>query len=852
MKNRELKISTAPSKTAARWTNTLTTLQDLTAKAYDPHVINCTAQKYARLSKAERDKLKNIGGFVGGHLRNGRRRKGHVLARSLVTLDLDNIPPSVDLRQVLAEKLPYAWLAHTTLSHTPDGPRWRVWIWLIRDVTADEYGAVARRIAQDINPGLDWIDPTTFEPERLMYWPATLEDGDYHVEVSTQKDILDPDDFLARYDVWQDVTTWPGITPEQAKAFEATGKLDDPREKPGMLGAFNRAHSIEDAIRTFLPDVYKPGATSDRFTYTGGSSSNGLIIYNGGHYAYSQHATDPAADGHSHSAFDLVRIHKFGDLDVDTAAGTPANKKPSYVAMMDLANEDAATRAEDAQATAQLISETFQPITTEDDADGTVVDAEDADAPAVDTEWLSDLEPKKGGGFKDTIGNFEMILTHDPRFNHIAWNSHASQLEVRDPQRLPWKQVKPGWTDNDEAQLKTEIARTYAGLYAPAKMNDALLSTASARAFHPVRDYFENLPPWDGVERLDTLLVDTLGADDTPYVRAVTRKAFVAAHRRTFHPGCKFDHVLTLVGPQGVGKSTIFARMADPWFSDSLTITDMKDKTGAEKLLGNLIVELSELAGMRKAEAEPVKGFISRTEDKFRPAYGRTVQTYPRQCIIVGSTNADDGFLRDPTGNRRWWPVKVTGDGLLGKPHDLAQETIDQLWAEARWYDQQGETLYLTGDVLATAEHLQAESIEADDRVGLVQEYLDKTLPETWDKLGLNARRVFLDSGLIPGQDGDPRIWEQPLVRETVSKIEIWSECFGRDPDAMRKIDSHEITAIMQQIDGWEDTGKRQRLPIYGRQRTYQRTKVRKGEEWDKVVGQSQTGLATAGTNGTN
>ena len=840
MKNRELKISTAPSKTAARWTNTLTTLQDLTAKAYDPHVINCTAEKYARLSKAERDKLKNIGGFVGGHLKNGRRCKGHVLARSLVTLDLDNIPPNVDLRATLAEKLPYAWLAHTTLSHTPDNQRWRTWVWLTRDITANEYGAVARRIAQDINPGLDWIDPTTFEPERLMYWPAALTDGDYHVEVSSKKDILNPDDFLARYDVWQDVTTWPGITPEQAKAFEATGKLDDPREKPGMLGAFNRAWSIPKAIEHFLPDVYKPGTSKDRYTYTGGSSSNGLIVYNQGHYAYSQHATDPAADGHSHNAFDLVRIHRFGDLDVDTAAGTPANKKPSYVAMMDLANEDAATRAENAKATAAMIDEVFQPITTDCDepaaASGPAgeplkktneLPAEVGEKPASNKDWLLDLETKKDGGFKDTIGNFELILENDPRFNHIAWNSHASQLEVQDPSLLPWKQVKPGWTDNDEARLKTEIARTYGGLYAPTKMNDALLSTASARAFHPVRDYFTNLLPWDGVERLDTLLVDTLGAEDTPYVRAVTRKTFVAAHRRTFQPGCKFDHVLTLVGPQGVGKSTIFARMAGQWFSDSLTITDMKDKTGAEKLLGNLIVELSELAGMRKAEAEPVKGFISRTEDKFRPAYGRTVQTYPRQCIIVGSTNADEGFLRDPTGNRRWWPVRVTGEGWIGKPHDLDQATIDQLWAEARARDHAGEQLYLTGEVLEAAEHIQAESVEADDRVGLVQEYLNKVLPGNWDRLSLTARRIWLADETISDADKAPDMWDKAGKRLSVSKIEIWAECFGRDPDAMRKIDSHEITAIMQQIDGWKDTGRRERLPIYGRQRIFRKVEFR-------------------------
>lgn len=837
MKNRELKIATATTRTSSHWTNQLTTLQDLTARAYEPTTVNCTKDQYRNLTKAEKDKHKDVGGFVGGHLKHGRRRKGHILTRSLITLDLDNIPTDVDLPAALADTVPYAWLAHTTLSHLDTNQRWRIWVWLTRDVTADEYGAVARRVAQDINPGLKWFDPTTFEPERFFYWPATLTDGDYHVYVSSKKEILNPDEYLDRYDTWQDVTTWPGITPEQAKAFQATGKLDDPREKPGMLGAFNRVYPIPNAIKTFLGDVYKPGTTKDRYTYTGGTSSNGLIIYNQGHYAYSQHATDPAADGHSHAAFDLVRIHKYGDLDADTEAGTPANKKPSYTAMMDFINQDAATRAENAKATAARINDVFQPVTEgqaargeEDDAapseegEGATAAGENTNDP---TAWLTQLETKKDGTFKDTIGNLELILTHDPHINHIAWNSHANHLEVQDPQALPWQQINPGWTDNDEAQLKTHIARTYGGLYAPTKMNDALLSTATKRAFHPVRDYFNHLPPWDGTPRLDTLLIDTLGADNTDYVRAVTRKTFVAAHRRTFQPGCKFDQVLTLVGPQGAGKSTIFNRMADPWFSDSLTITDMKDKTAAEKLAGNLIVELSELAGMRKAEAEPVKGFISRTEDKYRPAYGRNVQSFPRQGIIVGSTNADEGFLRDTTGNRRWWPVHVTGQGWLGKPHTLTQQTIDQLWAEARARDKQGEKLYLTGDLLQAAEHIQAESVEADDRVGIVAEYLDKTLPGNWDALPLGMRRIWLDGETLPDHYRVGGLADQYYQRTSVSKIEIWAECFGRDPDTMRKIDSHEITAIMRQIDDWEDSGIQRRLPIYGKQRVFQRAETR-------------------------
>lgn len=818
MENRELTIATAPKRTSVRWENTYTTKQDLTAKAYEPHIIPLTTNEYHALPKAKKDNTKDIGGYVAGHLKNGQRRKGNIHARSLITLDIDNLPPTTNLPQHLAS-LPYAWLAHTTLSHTPQKPRWRLWIWTTRNTTPDEYEAISRRIAEDINPGLNWIDPTTFEPERFMYWPATLTDSDYQAHISTKKPTLNPDDILARYDTWTDLTTWPGITPHNTPT--GTNKVETPQQKPGILGAFNRAHTIEQAIAQYLPDTYKPGTTKNRWTYTQGTSSNGLIIYNNGTLCYSQHATDPAADGHTHSAFDIVRIHTYGHLDTDTPETTPANKRPSYLAMLDLASEDPKTRKENAATTAKTINEVF----TKQPPEPTTPTAQ-TDPPTI-TDWLDTLEPKKGGGFTDTISNYEKIFTHDPNINHIGWNSHSNQLEVQDPQALPWKQIKPGWTDNDDAQLKTYIANTYCGLYGPTKMHDALLSAASTRAFHPVRDYFNNLPPWDGIPRLDTLLTDTLGAEDTPYTNEVTRKTLVAAVRRTFKPGTKFDHVLTLVGPQGIGKSTIFAKLAGQWFSDSLTITDMKDKTGAEKLAGNLIVEISELAGMRKTEAEPVKGFISRTEDKYRPAYGRVVETYPRQCVIVGTTNAEDGFLRDPTGGRRWWPVHVTGNGAI-KAHKLDPATIDQIWAEAKHLEKQGEDLYLMGTALEAAQQAQTDSVESDDRSGLVYEYLEKLIPNNWHALPLGTRRAYLDSGILPKNLTPHSIdGKDPFVKRTaVSKIEIWAECFSRDPDAMRRADSYDIAAIMQQLDGWSDSGKRERLPIYGRQRTYHRTLV--------------------------
>ena len=470
--HRELTISTATTRRATTWTNELTDKQALTARHADPHTSNTTTAEYHDMPKDRRDNLKDVGGYVGGHLRQGKRRKGHVHGRSFITLDLDEAP--TDLIERLHTAFTFDWFATTTASHTPQAPRWRIIIWLSRDVHPDEYTAIARRLAEDLNPGLTWIDPTTFEPERFMYWSAVCEDGDFRTATSKIKDDLNPDLVLRRYTDWTDVTTWPGITPDDARRHTHAGtKVEDPRSKPGIIGAFNRAYTIEAAITHFLPEVYKPGTQKNRWTYTGGSSSNGLIIYDGGVHCYSQHATDPASE-RMLNAFDLVRIHLYGDQDTNTKTGTDTNKLPSHQAMVDLALTDPATKREANAQAVEKMKEVFQPVPTTDNhpaepttpqvaatIDGQPVDGELVEDP---TAWLDHMETKRNGVYDDTIGNFTLIFTHDPRYNHISWNAHAEQLEVQDPSQLPWKTLKPGWTDNDTAQLRTHLADHYGGI----------------------------------------------------------------------------------------------------------------------------------------------------------------------------------------------------------------------------------------------------------------------------------------------------------------------------------------------------------------------------------------------------
>lgn len=820
--NRELKIATAGSRFETLWKNDLTTWEDLKNHFRDPHIGHDTVAQYHSMKKSKKDDCKDVGGFVGGHLRNGRRRKGHAYDRDLITLDLDT--PSTDLLDTLPNLLPCEWALYTTHSHTPDNPRYRLVLPLTRGVTEDEYGAISRRIAADV--GIDAFDDTTYEPHRLMYWSSRPLDGEFIFKENTGE-WVNPDAQLARYEDWRDMATWP-TSSRQAKALQAKADAQaNPMDKPGLVGAFCRTYSITEAIETFLTDIYVPTSTEGRYTYALGESTGGVVTYDN-KFSYSHHGTDPASMQLC-NAFDLVRIHKWHTWDeeqLEKKPKTPTSSLPSYKAMREFARTDDLVRArldmEDDQKVQEEFGDLFDQLTHTDETSEDEAAAEDQQEESKPGSWRTQagLIRNDKGKYDDTLDNLTKIITHDPLLQAIRYNELTGAIDVDPAVKLPWEQAKPGWADADLAQLKLYIERMFQ-LYSTAKTNEALQIATSTRRFHPIRQYLAALPEWDKQERLDRLLIDYLGAENTEYVKAVTRKTFTAAVARVMRPGCKFDQVLILAGPQGTGKSTLFAKLAGDWFSDALSLNDMRDKTGSEKLQGYWILELGELAGMRKMEVETVKGFLSRTDDKYRAAYARTVESHPRQCVIVGSTNAENGFLRDVTGNRRFWPVNITGESK-SKSWDLDQDTVDQLWAEALFRYNAGEPLHLTGAVAADARAQQDAAIETDERVGMVEEYLDVGLPADWWSWTTRQRRAFLTSS-----DGDfadlEHVGAETRPRMSVSNAEIWAECFGRDPGDMKPADSYMISAIMQKLEGWEKTKSSKRVFPYGKQRIYAR-----------------------------
>lgn len=791
----KLILAIGQSRTTKIWKNTSFTWETLLERLATTTRTTETQGEYRNAAKNQQDSIKDVGGFVGGKLKEGKRRAGFIEKRYLLTLDADFA--TEDFIDQLYLFYDFTWCVYSTHKHTPEKPRYRLLIPLSRPCDPDEYEAVARKVAEDI--GINMFDDTTYQPHRLMYWPSTSIDGEYVFE-HNENVLLDVDQVLGRYSDWQDVTSWPTSSRTVEARKRLLKKQEDPTIKRGLVGAFCRTYSVEEAIARFLPDTYIACGIADRYTYAYGSTAAGLVVYEDGKFAYSNHATDPCG-GLLCNAFDLVRLHKFAQMDEEAVEGTPVIKLPSYKAMLDLAASDEGVKKilhRERIHSAQVDFSGVEAGETEEDDDN--------------DNWFLDLELDKQGQTKASLDNMVLIIRKDKQLQPIAFNRHRDGIDARGC--LPWTQMKDGWNDSDYAALKVYLSKNY-GVYSPGRTKDALVAVAAERAYHPIKEYLEGLPEWDGVPRVNALLIDYFGADDNAYTRAVIRKTLVAAVARIYYPGTKFDSVLILNGPQGVGKSTFFSKLAGDWFSDSLTITDMKDKAGPEKMQGYWILELGELAGMRKMDTEIVKSFISRVDDKYRASYGLAVENHPRQCVIVGSTNAESGFLRDITGNRRFWPVRVS-EHAQKRSWQMSDNEVEQIWAEALALYRKGEELHLNKEENRIAALAQKEAMESDEREGLVCNYLDTLLPENWDELSLYERRNFLTGG-------DFGVETQGKVkRTTVCNIEIWCECFGREQAAMKKSDSYEISAIMQKMDGWEK-GERIRFSLYGLQRAYER-----------------------------
>ena len=795
--DRQITISVGASRKSTDWRPQTLTLSALYERLSQPVRSTETISEYLSMTKGEQDQLKDIGGFVAGTLSGPRRKADAVVGRDVLTLDLDTIPAhqTDSIIRRMGELGP-GYCIYSTRKHQPAAPRLRVLIPLDRTATAEEYEAVARKTAEWID--MTVMDPTTFEPSRLMYWGSCCSDGEW-VFRWADKPFLSVDGVLATYENWHDTTSWPRVAGE-ATPQRLARRQTDPTTKRGLVGAFCRTYNVVQAM-DLIPGTYEP-AGQDRYTYLGGSTTGGAVLYDDDKFLFSHHATDPCS-GQLVNAWDMVRLHKFGHLDDEALPGTVGISLPSYKAMAEYARADSAVSATLEEEAVEEIRRAFQPTGGEEAAQGIV----GADNGA----WMHKLKLNRQNAPENCMTNLQIVLMNDPQLKgRMRLNLFSGRVEINGT--TPWKRpgTSPVINDDDLAHLRIYLEKVF-GKVAKNDVADAIAAVASDQAYHPVRDYLVGLE-WDGVPRLDTLFIDYLGALDTTYTRAITRKSLVAAVARIMHPGCKYDTMVVLVGKQGRHKSTILAKLGGEYFSDSLRT--FGDKDSMETIQGTWINEVAEMQAMNRAEVDAVKMFLSKTSDYYRAAYAKYTADRPRQCVLFGTTNSTE-CLVDLTGGRRFWVCDIDQqDRTKDVFRDLDHER-DQIWAEAVVQWQQHEPLHLPPQIEEVARELQEEHRTLHPWEDIIHNFLEEDVPAAWadwDAVQRSSWRnggLHYDGGLVP--------------RSRVCAQEIWCEALDRKKGDMRKTDSREINAILEKQPGWSRAGRQRAGAPYGMQRCFKR-----------------------------
>lgn len=821
--NNKLWISTGTSRHDKSWKNVELTWEKLAERLHKPTITKETHAQYGAMSKDKRSKIKDVGGFVGGPINGGRRLTNSVVSRYLITLDVDFA--QIDFFDDFCLLFQCEALIYSTHSHSSSDPRFRLIMPLSREVLADEYEAVSRWVAGVC--GIELFDPTTFQPERLMYWPSTSSGGEFLVDQQSGP-WLDPDKVLARYADWRDTTQWPVSETHRKNQLKDVSKQEDPLAKPGLIGVFCRVYGIAAAIEKFLPDEYVATEHEDRYTYAHGSTHAGAVVYDD-KFLFSHHSTDPVSYKLV-NAFDLVRLHLHGTLDKNTDEKVPNNKLPSYVAMMDMISKDkpvkrvllservTGAKGDFSDTIIGDESETVKrngkeksvranvgplQVTAEEPEDMVEGEVETEEGkveaeqePEEQLDWTEKLDVDRKGNVLNTIENVVTVLNYDDGLKGaLAFNEFSSRITVR--RDFPWRKVGMRsnlLTDSDDSSIRNYLEKVY-GLTSGPKIADGINIVSRQNSFHPVRSYLKS-HVWDGQERLERLLIDYLGADDNVFVREVTKKTFVAGVARAFEPGCKFDYMLLLIGPQGLGKSRLLGKMAGPWFSD--TFGNLQNNSAMEQIQGVWIMEIGEMAGLKKQEVEAVKLFLTKSEDMFRPAFGKHVQIFPRQNIFIGTSN-DHNPLKDSTGGRRFWPVEIRkslreGEREFGR---LDEALVGQLWAEACKLYAEGEELFLTDQIELMANKVQEQFTEQDERQSVIEDYLNTKVPGNWYDMSPYDRRSFLA--------GDDIFGKGEFLRDKITVPEIWVEAFGGSLKDMTPFNVKHIRDIMNnRLKDWD------------------------------------------------
>jgi putative DNA primase/helicase len=712
---------------------------------------------------------KESGGYVLGRFKGKLRRNSELISRSCLTLDADY--NGAGLKEEFA-KLGLRGLIHTTYSSAPDEPRYRIILPLERPVTGAEYELVAEAVAQRL--GTNRFDRVSFRPAQFMWRPA-YRNRDWYDYMSTDGPDLDPDLWIGLYD--------PTVAAESLSGPRRVRKRD-PYAIDGIVGAFNRKYDdLDTLIAKFDLPYVKEG--EDRYRYVDSKSVAGMGPVAGvrGLY-YSHHATDPAC-GETCSAFDLVRIHMFGEKDATSRVGTPVIKLPSYGDMSEYAARDEDVKQE-------ILRKDF----------GVEMDPSLADVDP--NAWRLDLELNARGGIKLVQENLDIICQHDPLFLKLHYNSMTASILVDDP--MPWDKGERD-TDKvmkvDETGLQQHLAREYKLVLPENQVMGMIRMSAHTRKRNPLQEWLRSLK-WDGVPRLTTCLP---GVEDNAYTRMVARKAFIGAAARGLNPGCQMDQSLILYGAEGIGKSRFIRSMAirPEWYGE---LESVGDKDTALLLLQKWIVVSDEVDAMRRSDFNQLKSFLTRTHDNIRLPYDRDVALYPRHCVIWGTTN-DQKFLRRQQGNRRFLMIEC----LEKDDRCLDPMWVEQVWAEAVFAFEAGERLWLDDTETELANSARNRFTQEAPLIGKIEAYLNMSVPEDWNRMSTEARSAWYMA--------DRFIAEGEFQQNETCAVAIAEEVLQLR-GFVRDYELHNIQEALRSVPGWAE-GAPGRHPIYGTQQMFVR-----------------------------
>lgn len=813
-------------------------------KAFKNNVIRTkeTVLEYQEGGREFKLKCKDKGGFIAGTSEGNKRAAVNIRTRNMVTLDMDYCPQNI--MKKLKEKqdsgdLDFPFFIYSTHSHTPEEPRLRLIVPLAKEIKTELYEPVSRAIASLV--GIEHFDATTFQANRIMYFPSVSVDGDYVCEqfgLEGEKELktLDPQRMLSKYMDYKNIAEFQKphyIAGLKASKIEKGKIQNSTKTRYRIVNAFNTEYTIFQALDTFLRDVYEKSKQPDRYTFLGGESKNGLVILNE-QYAYSHHGTDPA-QGRLLNAFDIVRIHKFGKQDAEITEQLEYEKytkSTSYSAMLDFIRGNLPEVMKHMPEFQKMDKNEKEFTHGEVETEKGSVEASDWRLTLDYTGSEADRHPKSNAR------NIKLIFENDDYFKDLFY--YDSLRDAICFNRTPaWNKEKEKGelvSDEDDSEIRIYLNTVYQ-IVGKDLIYDSVIHQASKKRRHPIRTFFANLPEWDGVKRIETIITDLFDIESNEYYKQASKAWWVGIVQRVMRPGSKFDMMLVICGEQGIGKSQFGKSVATLHWNGKMTQIDSQpnffgddelpfDKKDAYEQLGGIMVyELPEFEKYyKKSDASTIKSFVSKTSDKFRKSYGRRVGEYKRQCVFVATTN-DMRPLRDRTGNRRFLPFYSKLPRHQSRLYDERywnEDVRNQCFAEAIQHFEDGlnPMSKFTPRAVQEWEELNEKATIENDSLPIVEMYVENKFPVNFFAYPYHEMKRYYHETISNSVDGD---FINRRQRAEFSLKEIYCMAFNRDishtPDYIMR---EQIENALDKL-GFVKQAYRRRQGVLGQQIVYKK-----------------------------